>query len=258
MLKSINAGWRVLGTGFCFACFGIGGLFLGLIVIPLVTFMPGSEEACRNRVRWIISSNFKFFFGMMHYLGLVKYRVVGKEILAEDKGCLVIANHPSLIDVVSLISIYPQACCIVKKELWNNFFLKRVVSGAGYIPNDEPEKLLENCAASLARGDVLIIFPEGTRTVPGKEMELQRGAAHIALRLKCPIRTIQIRVWPSTLTKNRPWYKIPERRSDFVVTAKDFLKIDEFISETIPMSLAARQLTRKMKENINIDLPTTL
>ncbi|MNL21668.1 hypothetical protein D3C87_1429700 [compost metagenome] len=89
-------------------------------------------------------------------------------------------------------------------------------------------------------------------------MELQRGAAHIALRLKCPIRTIHIKVEPSTLTKNLPWYKIPERRVDFVVTAKDFLQTDEFISESIPLSLAARQLTRKMKENIKIDLNSTL
>jgi 1-acyl-sn-glycerol-3-phosphate acyltransferase len=254
MLKKLNYGWRLFATGLSFFVFGIGGLFTGVIIIPLVMLIPGSDSAKLKRVRGVISFTFKCFFILMHSLRVLRYRIYGQEELKQDKSCLVIANHPSLIDIVSLISIYPNACCIVKKELWHNFFIKKVVSGAGYIPNDDPEALLQSCTESLARGDVLIIFPEGTRTVPGKEMTLQRGAAHIALRLNCPIRTIQIKVEPSTLTKNLPWYEIPDRRVDFTVTAKDILSVREYLDSQVPLSIASRRLTSKMRDNIAVAL----
>lgn len=258
MLKKINRYWRIFATGFSFTSFGIGGLILGLVVLPLVTLVVVNPDRQRLWVRRIISSTFNGFLWMMHYLGLLKYRVQGKEVMRQDKSCLVIANHPTLIDVVALIAIYPHACCIVKKELWNNFFVKRVVAGAGYIPNDSPEELLEKSAESLRRGDVLIVFPEGTRSVPGKEMVLQRGAAHIALRLNCPIRTVQIRATPPSLTKNLPWYQVPERRMDFSITVRGMLNPGAYIDQNMPMSLAARRLTTQMRENIEVALGPVL
>ena len=254
ILNRLNYLWRLFSTGLSFVVFGVGGLILGAIVFPLITLLPYSEKKKRDMIRKSVTWTFNFFFWMMHYLGILRFNVVGRELIKEDKSCLVIANHPSLIDVVALFSMYPNACCIVKKELWNNFFLKRVVTGAGYIPNDDPEILLKSCSESIQRGDVLIIFPEGTRTVPGKGMALQRGAAHIALRLKCPVRTIQIDVRPSMLTKNLPWYSIPSRRVDFDVKVKAMLPVNQYLDNNIPPSLASRRLTQKMRENIDIEL----
>lgn len=247
-LKSIpyklNFIWRLFATGLSFSIFGVGSLILGVLIIPLVPKGP--------RVRRLISVNFKLFFLMMHYLGILRFRVIGRELIANDKGCLVVANHPSLIDVIALISLYPNACCIVKRQLWSNFFVRKVVSGAGYIPNEDPELLLENCKKSLDRGEVLVIFPEGTRTNPGQAPVLQRGAAHIALRLKRPIRVIKIEVCPSTLTKNLPWYKIAQRRVDFTVTIKGMLPVVPLSEGGLPFSLASRRLTAEISENISI------
>lgn len=254
MLKRIDYTWRLFATALSFSVFGIGGLFLGGLVFPVILAWPSSEESKRDRMRFCVNAAFTFFFWMMHYLGLLRYRVTGKELIKNDRSCLVIANHPTLIDVVALISLYPNACCIVKKELWSNFFMKRVLQGVGYIPNNDPEALMVACAKSLDRGDVLIIFPEGTRSVPGREMALQRGAAHIALRLGCPVRTVQITVEPITLTKHMPWYQVAERRVDFDVTIREFLSVNEYLDQKIPMSLASRRLTQKMRENIDIAL----
>ena len=93
-----------------------------------------------------------------------------------------LANHPSLIDVVVLISIIPNADCVVKAHLFKNPFLRGVVKNTGYISNADPEGLLVDCKKSLAAGNNLIIFPEGTRTKVGQAVKFQRGAANIALR----------------------------------------------------------------------------
>jgi len=72
-----------------------------------------------------------------------------------------------------LIAHIPNAVCVVKAKLWSNPFFGGVVRAAGYIRNDEPETLMRDCAACLAAGLPLIIFPEGTRTVPGERLHFR-------------------------------------------------------------------------------------
>lgn len=246
----LNYLWRLLATGFSFVIFGGGGLFLSCLIFPAIIILTKDKKNRRQRIRFVISQSFRLFFKMMVVLGLFRLTIVGEELIKSDKSCLIISNHPSLIDVISLISLYPNSCCIVKKELWRNPFLRGVVSAAGYIRNDQVESILEQCKTSIDQGDVIIIFPEGTRTSVGKEMTLQRGAAHIALRLNCPIRTIQIRVNPTTLTKAEPWYSIPSKRAEFVIEIKDIIDVSGLLDKKMPISLAARKLTRLIKENI--------
>lgn len=257
MPGKLNRAWRIFATGFSFFVFGTGGLILGTLIFPLLGLFTPDPDKRRIRFRALISRCFAFFFWMMHYLGLIRYQVIDRDSARLDQGCLVIANHPSLIDVVALISLYPNACCIVKKALWKNFFLRNVVSNAGYIPNDVPETLLARCEEGLARGDVLIIFPEGTRSVPGKEMTLQRGAAHIAIRLLRPIRFVRIQVNPSMLTKSQSWYSVPSRRADFTITFQERIGTEEYSASYLPPSLAARRLTKKIREAIDINLART-
>ena len=127
----------------------------------------------------------------MRVLGILTYRVEGAERLRKP-GRLIVANHPTLIDVVLLVSQMPEVDCIVKRGLWRNPFLRWPVSWAGYLPNSEGEQLIEACAATLRRGHSLLVFPEGTRTVPGKPLRMQRGAAHIALAADAEILPVTI------------------------------------------------------------------
>ncbi|MCL4123280.1 UNVERIFIED_CONTAM: hypothetical protein GTU68_060962 [Idotea baltica] len=137
----------------------------------------------------------------MHYSRAIRYQFDGAELLKEDKSCLIIANHPSLIDYVLIASQLPQCDCIVKAALWHNPFIRGIVRAAGYIPNREPEAFLEECSDKLNSGNVLLVFPEGTRTTPGIKSKLQRGAAQIAVRSESDLRIIHVTVTPSFLTK---------------------------------------------------------
>ena len=195
-------------------------------------------------MRNIVSLSFRFFMHLMHYLGVIKFSKYNTQSLYEDSSCLLIANHPTLIDVVSIIAYCPNACCIVKENLWQNKFMNKVLKSVGYIPNIDPSDLLDKCKKAVASGDVLIIFPEGTRTTPGEDLVFQRGASHIALMLKCPVRCVELSCDPITLTKGLPWYDVPIKRSNFTLRVKDkFLPFDYISSET-PRPKAARELTR--------------
>ncbi|MCV5917096.1 1-acyl-sn-glycerol-3-phosphate acyltransferase, partial [Escherichia coli] len=125
---------------------------------------------------------FRLFLTVAKGLGVLDYRIDGAEILRQERGCLVVANHPTLIDYVLLASVMPETDCLVKSALLKNPFLGGAVRAADYLLNSEAETLLPRCQQRLAQGDTILIFPEGTRTKPGEKMTLQRGAANIAVR----------------------------------------------------------------------------
>ncbi|QBG36986.1 lysophospholipid acyltransferase family protein [Litorilituus sediminis] len=221
MLKTLNHLWRILATGFCFAMFGLGGVFLTLFVFPLQKLLIRDQDKKKQLARKTVHYTFKFFIGLMAWCRIFEFDLAKAQQLKALNGHLVLANHPSLIDVVVLISIIPNADCVVKAHLFKNPFLRGVVKNTGYISNADPEGLLVDCQASLAAGNNLIIFPEGTRTTPGKKLKFQRGAANIALRCNAnenqplQLTTVLLTLVPSTLTKSESWYQVPERKAQF-------------------------------------------
>jgi 1-acyl-sn-glycerol-3-phosphate acyltransferase len=168
---------------------------------------------------------------MLRALGVLKLEVIGAERLATCKGKLVVANHPTLIDIVLLMALLPDAKCVVKAELFGNPFLRPLVRSAGYIRNDcEPEILIERCSETLVAGSNLIIFPEGTRSVPGKPIRFQRGFAHISTLTGANLQPITITCEPITLVKGDPYYKIPDSRPTFRIEATDEIDPWQFMN----------------------------
>ena len=143
--------WRILATGVSFAVFGIGALVLGWILLPLTSFFSESRRAGQRHSRRIIQLSFRAFVWLMRSLGVLTWEVEGEPELRRS-GQLVIANHPTLIDIVFLISMIPNATCIVKAGLYRNVFTRGPVKWAGYVPNNSAEQMLTDCAEELARG----------------------------------------------------------------------------------------------------------
>ena len=154
--------------------------------------------------------------------------------------------HPTLIDVVCLISLLPNADCVVKRAVACNPFMRGPVRAAGYISNDDGAGLVEDCIAAVRAGGSLVIFPEGTRSVPGKPLRLQRGAANIAVRGELDVTPVHIRCSPETLGKGQKWYRVPPRRFHVRIEVGEAIQIHPFLVDT-PTSkgdaLAARRLT---------------
>jgi len=250
MWHKINWVWRLIGTGIAFALFGLGGLAMTLFYFPLLSLIHGDPTRRAAAVQKSIHRCFRIYMWLIEFLGVLTVNVENKENLKGIEGAVVIANHPSLLDTVILMSQMDRAQCVVKHQLWNNFFLGGVMRAAGYIPNDEdPTKLIENCAAALARGDNLIIFPEGTRTPPGQLLgKLQRGAANVILSSRAPVLPVVVRCNHTTLSKGEPWYRIPPTKLEFDIhftPLRNELQLS--IGETDPHSLKTRKMTTVIK-----------
>lgn len=245
MLSRVNYFWRVFATGFSFAMFGLGGLFTTVFVVPLLHCLPGGETRRSKRVQRFFHWTFRGYIEMMRLLGLLTYAIEHRDRL--DGARLVLANHPSLLDVVFLISLLPNANCIVKGPLSRNFFTRVPVRAAGYIFNEAPDDVIEAANRGFASGQSLIIFPEGTRTTPSKPLNFKRGAAQVAIRTGSDITPVLIYCEPTTLTKNERWYQVPPRRVHFRILVGDRIPIDQYTTNTGP-ARGARQLTRDLAE----------
>lgn len=206
--------WRLIATAASFVLFGLGGLCLRLLVFPLLAWLPGDAQAHRLRARRTVGRLFWFFIRFMARTGVLTYQIDGAEKLGRP-GQMIIANHPSLIDVVFLIGLVRDANCVVKQSLWENPFTRGPLRSTQYISNDGSMDMLDAASDALQDGQSLIVFPEGTRTRPGQPPAFHRGAAAIALRGAKILTPVTIKVSPTTLTKADPWYRIPQRRVHF-------------------------------------------
>lgn len=133
--RRLDHAWRVFGTGLSFVAFGLGGLLLGVLVMPVLLLMR-DPVARRRRARRVVQVAFASHLRLMRGLGVMTYEIEGGERLQRD-GLLVLANHPTLIDVVCLISLLPNADCVVKRAVACNPFMRGPVRAAGYISNDD-------------------------------------------------------------------------------------------------------------------------
>lgn len=241
-----NYVWRLLATGASFVLFGLGGLVLRLVVLPLLGLLPGDALTRRRRARMAISKAFHLHVQFMYYSGVLTYEFQGLDRLGRP-GQIIIANHPSLIDVVFLIAHIRDANCIVKQSLWRNPCTRGPVCRAHYISNNGSPDMLEQAAEALRERQTLIVFPEGTRTTPNRAPVFHRGAAAIALRGARVITPVFISVEPTTLTKAEPWYRIPHRRMHVTLrVGQDILP--ETFNASAPPPIASRRLNEHLHQ----------
>ena len=183
MIRRIKYLRRLLSKLSSFAVFGISSLILATSLFPLFHVLAGFSEKRFNVIsRKFVNHFFQFFVKYIEVTGAMRLSVENREMLKGIKGKVVIANHPSLLDVVILISLIPNANCIVKGSLVQNKFISLIIRNL-YIPNTLPfDEQLERAKKSMLEdGNNLIIFPEGTRSKPGEPWYFKKGAARFAL-----------------------------------------------------------------------------
>ena len=123
LFSRLNRLWRAAMTGVCFALFGLGGLLLSVVWFNLLLVAVRDKQRRRSLARRSISASFRLFLTVVKSIGVLDYHIEGQAMLRQDRGCLVVANHPSLIDYVMLASVMPETDCMVKSALLHNPFL---------------------------------------------------------------------------------------------------------------------------------------
>lgn len=219
---SANGRLSVLGTrlagaaragaahlGFWFGVLVCGALFLGWcgVAVLISRFMP--EQQRRRVGRRGMQRLFHQYLGLMRLLGLVQVDNAELQALRGEPSLILAPNHPSMMDVLLVISQLDDVGCIMKAELWDNVFLGAGARLAGFIRNDSPHQMIRLAVNDLRRGSRLLIFPEATRTVRSPVNPLSGGFALIAKKADAPIQTILIETDSPYLRKGWPLFRRP-------------------------------------------------
>lgn len=227
-----------------------------ITVFPLVRMWPGSPQAKGRRIRRLIQISFAAFLRYMQLVGVMRRPVVvGLANLRQAGPCLIVANHPTLIDVVLLVSLIPDCNCVVKHTLWKHFFLGRVVSAAGYIPNHDGPQLIKECEEGFKLGKPLLLFPEGTRSSANAMHPFNRGAAQIALRTSMPVVPAVLTCSPPTLMKHQRWYEVPSGIFQLTLKFHPAMELPADVLGKEDLPLQVRALTRHMEAFFRKEMP---
>jgi len=229
--------------------FMAGSAFVAIIAIPIIRLLPDSIESKRQKILRLIHWLFKIFIKYSIFLRVIDtFEVEGLENIKNNKNYIFVANHPSLIDVVAIMSCIPNCNCIVKQSLLKHVFFGNIVRAAGYIVNDRAIQLMRDCEKNFQAGRSLIVFPEGTRSPAYGLRTFKRGAAQIALRTGVPIVLVIITCDPPILSKGQPWYKVPERSLRFKLHFHLLSMCPEEIQQKRNFSLKVKFLNQYLED----------
>src|SRR5438270_840829 len=150
------------------------------------------EKGVNPFVYWLfVRPFFQAFFHLYFRLGRI-----GREHIPSEGPVIIAANHRSFLDpfVIATMARRPMYY-VAKKELFANRLQAWFLNSLGAFPVDRgsgDEQSIETAKAILARGDVVLIFPEGTRIRPGALGRPKRGVGRLALESGAPVVPIAV------------------------------------------------------------------
>lgn len=148
-------------------------------------------------IRWLWSSFLKYIFFRFY----IRLKVKGdfKKVYSENKRLLIISNHSSHLDAISIaaaipfrywLSLYVAAAKdYFFANYWMTFFSKHCIGAIPIDRKDRKGEAVRLCLDLLTKltSIWLVIFPEGTRSPDGKIYRFKKGISMFAERTNTPI-----------------------------------------------------------------------
>ncbi|HYH40480.1 MAG TPA: lysophospholipid acyltransferase family protein [Burkholderiales bacterium] len=187
--------------------FGLPILLWSLCAAVLYAILPRKVSAPMGQ--HVLKVLFNAYLAVLKASGLVKFDLDALDALREERSLIIAPNHPSLIDVVLVVSRLPHVVCIMKSEIRDNMIFGGSARLADYIHNNSALGMIRSAADAVRAGNQLLVFPEGTRTRQGPVNEFKGGFALIAKSAGAPVQTVFIESNSPFLGKGWPLLKKP-------------------------------------------------
>lgn len=123
----------------------------------------------------------------------IRLRVTGREHLPTTGAALIAAKHQSAFDTLVWLPLLPDATYVLKAELlrvplWGLMARRtKMIAVDRQAGGKAMRQMLTEGKVAAAEGRQVVIFPEGTRTLPGQRVPYQPGVVGLAAAMKVPV-----------------------------------------------------------------------
>ena len=173
-----------------------------------------------------INDGFWYFLSrIMQVVALDRFhlKVTGLEKLPKSGAFILSSNHQSYIDPLILASILPRELffrvfAVGTSEIFGEGFMRRVARSLKVVVLDPDANLVPAMRAGafgLRHGMVLILYPEGERSIDGTPKIFKKGAAILATHLQVPIVPIAIDGFYDSWPRNRAFQRFAPLKIQF-------------------------------------------
>jgi 1-acyl-sn-glycerol-3-phosphate acyltransferase len=208
MRRIVKTAYEYFALWSSLALLGIICLTWSVFAIPLYFILP---ERLGTRVgRAGITYGFRIYAWSLAITRTYYLDIKAVDSLRGGPPLILAPNHPALIDALLILTRHPNLVCVMKSQLMNNVFLGSGSRLARYVRNDSSRQLVKESVKHLKGGGVLLLFPEGTRSVrfPVNDT-LVNSVGLIAKHAKVPVQTLLIETDSPFLSKGWPLFKRP-------------------------------------------------
>ena len=226
---------------------GLVSLAWNLIALLLYPLLP---RALGLRIgRAFIARLYRLFWAVASGFGMLRMNASALDVLAEERGLIVVSNHPSLLDALMIVSRLPRSGCVMKASLMHNPFLGPGARLARYVRNDSASGLVRLAVADLRSGGQLVMFPEGTRTTEVPLNPFKPGFALIAKLAQAPVQVVFIDTDSPYLRKGWPLWKLPPLPIEFSV------RLGQRFEPGHNANALTRDVERHLREGVRVTRP---
>ena len=149
------------------------------------------EHGANPIVYWLVRAVLQPFF-------LIYFRMsrIGREHIPAEGPVIIASNHRSFLDpfVIATMARRPMYY-VAKKEIFVWRWEAWLLNALGAFPVDRgggDAEMIKTAEAILGRGDIVLMFPEGTRTRPGALGKPKRGVGRLALETGAPVVPVAV------------------------------------------------------------------
>lgn len=159
-------------------------LFFSVLVITPMAYLylriGKITEKKKDNLHKILQNACKFILEV-HGIPGVKYSEINPQKEDFVKPSVIICNHQSHLDLLSLLKQNQKIVVMTNDWAWNNFFYGYIIRNAEFLPASRGiDTLMPQLQSLVDRGYSIMVYPEGTRSKDCSIGRFHQGAFHIA------------------------------------------------------------------------------